>query len=64
MLNIADSMSTIEWFAEFEDDIESGLFEVRRGWRIIQVAGAFHWGELENLGLSAGEPIDDFRFGT
>lgn len=35
MLNIADSMSIIEWFAEFENEIDLGLFEVDKDWNLV-----------------------------
>ena len=35
MLNIADSMSIIEWFAEFENELDLGLFEVDKDFIIV-----------------------------
>lgn len=34
MLNITDSMSRVEWFADFEGEIGVGLFEVNRNFKI------------------------------
>lgn len=61
MLNIADSMSIIEWFAEFENELELGLFEVDKDFVIVDcnpalatMMGYSHIRELKN------RPVADF----
>lgn len=61
MLNIADSMSIIEWFAEFENEIDLGLFEVDKEWNLVDCNPAM----ARLMGCSSvkeltGSPVADF----
>lgn len=61
MLNIADSMSIIEWFAEFENELELGLFEVDKDFVIVDCNAAL----VTMMGFSnvkeiLHKPVGDF----
>jgi PAS domain S-box-containing protein len=76
LLNIANSMSIIEWFKEFEDELVLGLFEIDKEFRIVdsnaalvQMMGYSSLSEIKNKPVAdffwnrndAGELFDELR---
>lgn len=65
LLNIANSMSIIEWFKEFEDELVLGLFEIDKEFKIVDSNAAL----VTMMGYSSlseikNKPVADFLWNS